>query len=157
VRFNYNSTRPPPSAAIPISARRAPPSHSFKQPASILQILIANLELEFQASPIRISELKIPNRKFSAVSSSPFRTLNRKPQAMNFLIENARLSFGLSPSRISVLEISNRERTAISQPVPSPSKFASHSSLVTSRSLSNRYTAIRISRKRNKTNTPPHF
>jgi hypothetical protein len=120
VRFNYNSTRPPPSAATPISTLRPSLSHfSFQRPASSLRILIANLELKLRVSPIRISELKTPNRKFSAISSSLFLTVDRKPQAMDFLIENARLSFGLSPSRISVLEISNRERMAVSQPVPS--------------------------------------
>src|ERR1700752_2165563 len=128
VRINDNSTRPPPSPAIPISALRTSRSYfSFQRPASSLHALIANLELEFRVSPIRISELKIPNRKFLAILHPASRILSSfELQVSSFqnLIANARLRFDLSPSRISVLEISNRERMAISHLAPSPASLS---------------------------------
>jgi hypothetical protein len=153
VRINYNSTRRPPSPAIPISAlrlalRTASANEgesrvlcsSFQRSASSLQNLIANLELEFRASPIRINELKFSNRKFSAiltkvrefipsvnafkVMSVPLalshprkpllpRSADREPQATVILIANARLKSQLSGNDSSRLQISNRERMAI--------------------------------------------
>ena len=74
VRFNYNPARanqspdtscPPPSAAH--LTPRIP--SSWHRPSSLknLRRLIANPRLEFHLTPIRISELKFPNRKFSAI------------------------------------------------------------------------------------------
>jgi hypothetical protein len=141
VRINYNSTRRPPSPAIPISALRiSRPFPSFQRSASSLQNLIANLELEFRVRPIRINELKFSNRKFSAiltkargfipsvnafkVMSVPLalshprkpllpRSADREPQATVVLIANTRLKFELSSKDSSRLQISNRERMAI--------------------------------------------
>jgi hypothetical protein len=141
VRINYNSTRRPPSPAIPISALRiSRPYPSFRRSASSLQNLIANLELEFRVSPIRINELKFSNRKFSAiltkvrgfipsvnafkVMSVPLalshprkpllpRSADREPQATVILIANRRLKSELSGKDSSRLQISNRERMAI--------------------------------------------
>ena len=42
-------------------------SSRVQHPASCLENLIANLELEFALSPMRISELRISNRKFPAI------------------------------------------------------------------------------------------
>jgi hypothetical protein len=47
-----------------VSAAR---SSSFKPPASSLQNLIANLELEFRSTHRKISPLKISNRKYIAI------------------------------------------------------------------------------------------
>ena len=142
MRISYNSTRRPPSPAIPISALRIsrPPYPSFQRSASILQNLIANLELEFRVSPIRINELKFSNRKFSAIltkvrrfilSVNVFkvmpvplalshprkpllpRSADREPQATELLIANTRLKSGLSGKDSSRLQISNRERMTI--------------------------------------------
>src|SRR5579864_9380684 len=129
VRINGNSTRRPPSAAHLISA-----------------ILIANLELEFRVSSIRIKELKFSNRKFLAILRSASRILSSPelqvpsslspwPPSDRRLIENARLKFYLSPSRISQLQISNRERMAISHLVLAPASqsvpVTDHESLLT--------------------------
>jgi hypothetical protein len=165
VRINDNSTQCPPSAANLISAVRIANADASSigilsdQRESKDLLLIANLELEFRVSPIRISELKFSNRKFLPISSSLFRAADLKPQVMEFLIENARLRFGLTHTKSSSLQISNRERIAISQPAQSPtrSKFGGHSSLATNHRRSNRYTAIRISRNHNKTKAQPHF
>jgi hypothetical protein len=114
VQFNYNSTRRPQSPAIPISALRiSRPYPSFQRLASSLQNLIANLELEFRVSPIRINELKLSNRKFSAISSFLPRVADRESQATEFLIANTRLTSELSGKDSSRLQISNRERMAI--------------------------------------------
>jgi hypothetical protein len=140
VRIDYNSTRRPPAPAIPISALRiSRPYPSFQRSASSLQNLIANLELEFRASPIRINELKFSNRKFSAIltkvrgfipSANAFkvmsvplalphprkpllpRSADREPQAV-ILIANTRLKSELTSKDSSRLQISNRERMAI--------------------------------------------
>jgi hypothetical protein len=54
--------------------------------------LIANLELEFHVNPIRISELKFPNRKFLALfrvafqtCATPLRTLTASPSSIQRL------------------------------------------------------------------------
>ncbi len=148
VRIIDNSTRRPPSAANLISAfliANADASSIGMLSESKGLLLIANLELEFRVSPIRISELKIPNRKFSAIlcrisdlvqaRASRFQLRRVRPPKRGHwrrrLIENARLRSHLSPLKISQLQISNRERMAISHLAPSPAKsgLASHSSL----------------------------
>ena len=53
-------------------------AHAFRsvgetKPPKRLKFLIANLELEFQASPIRISDLKFSNRKKTRVLRAPWR------------------------------------------------------------------------------------
>jgi hypothetical protein len=127
VRISYNSTRPPPSPAIPISALRTSQSYpSIQLPPSRLQFLIANLELKLRVNPIRINELQFSNRKFLAILRSASRIPSLfEPQGSGFesLIENARLRSRLTPSRISQLEISNRERMAISHLAPSPASL----------------------------------
>ena len=118
MRFDYNSTRLPPSAANPVSAfRTSRPYSSVQRPPSRLQFLIANLELEFRLRAIRINELKFSNRKFLAILRPSFRILSSELQVPSFqnLIENARLTLGLTHTRISLLEISNRERMAVSR------------------------------------------
>ena len=126
VRISGDSIRCPPSAANLISAVLIANADASSigilsdQRESKGLLLIANLELEFRVSPIRISELKIPNRKFSTILCPPldFQRSSqgslRAPGHLWRLIENARLRSHVSPSRISQLEISNRERMAIS-------------------------------------------
>jgi hypothetical protein len=127
VRIIYNSTRPPPSPAISISAFRISRSYSsFQLPPSSRKFLIANLELKLRVNPIRINELRFSNRKFLAILRSASRIPSPfEPQCSGFesLIENARLRSRLSPSRISQLEIPNRERMAISHLAPSPASL----------------------------------
>jgi hypothetical protein len=103
------------------------------------KILIANPRLTLRVDPIRISNLKIPNRKFSTILRSAFRIRSLfDPQGSGFgsLIENARLRSSLTPSRISQLEISNRERMAMSHLVLAPAgpsaPVTDHESLPTS-------------------------
>ena len=94
-----------------------------------LQNLIANLELEFRVTPIRINKLQFSNRKFFAISAFPNRAAYRKSQATKVLIENARLNSELTGKDSNRLQISNRERidvscsAALSQssPLPIPS------------------------------------
>jgi hypothetical protein len=118
VRIIYNSTRPPPSPANSVSVCHSQQLHSSVQrPPSRLQFLIANLELEFRVSAIRINELKFSNRKFLAILRPSFWILSsfelQVPSFQN-LIENTPLRFRLTHTRISLLEISNRERMAVS-------------------------------------------
>ena len=127
VRISGDSTRCPPSAANLIWAALIANADASgigilsDQRESKGLLLIANLELEFRITPIRISELKIPNRKFSAIlypASPTFFSLEL--QGFSFqspwppkpgrwrrrLIENARLRSHVSPLRISQLQIS---------------------------------------------------
>ena len=115
VRIIYNSTRPPPSPANSVSVCHSRLHSSVQRPPSRLQFLIANLELEFRVSAIRINELKFSNRKFLAILRPPFWILSsfelQVPSFQN-LIENTPLRFRLTHTRTSLLEISNRERMA---------------------------------------------
>jgi hypothetical protein len=134
VRIIYNSTRPPPSPANPVSACHSRLHSSVQRQPSSPQFLIANLELEFRLSAIRINELKFSNRKFLAILRPSFRILSRfelQVPSLQNLIENTPLRFRLTHTKISLLEISNRERMAISHPVLSlrRSKLDSDSSL----------------------------
>jgi hypothetical protein len=127
VRINHNSTRPPPSPAIPVSALRTSwPHPGFQRPPSCSQFLIANLELKLHVNHIRINELRFSNRKFLAILRPPSRIPSLfEPQGSGFesLIENARLRSRLTPSRISQPEISNRERMAVSHLALSPASL----------------------------------
>jgi hypothetical protein len=134
VRINGNSTRRPPSAATsssPILIANADASSIgilSDQRESKGLFLIANLELDLRVSPIRISKLKIPNRKFSTISPSLFHAADREPWAI-FPIENARFRSCLTHTKISLLEISNCERMAVSHVAPGSDKLASRSSV----------------------------
>jgi hypothetical protein len=94
-----------------------------------LQNLIANLELEFRITPIRITKLQFSNRKFFAISSFLNRAAYRKSQATKVLIENARLNSELTGKDSNRLQISNRARIEVScsaalsqsSPLPIPS------------------------------------
>src|ERR1700751_1160609 len=59
----------------PRSPGHAPRSVGERKPPKHLKFLIANLELEFHVSPIRISNLKFSNRKKIAVCVVSFRCL----------------------------------------------------------------------------------
>jgi hypothetical protein len=93
------------------------------------QNLIANLELEFRITPIRITSLQFSNRKFFAISSFLDRVAYRNSQATKVLIENARLNSELTGKDSNRLQISNRERIEVpvpphsvqSSPLPIPS------------------------------------
>src|ERR1700722_2273070 len=138
VRIIYNSTRPPPSPANSVSVCHSRLHSSVQRPPSRLQFLIANLELEFRVSAIRINELKFSNRKFLAILRPPFWILSsfelQVPSLQN-LIENTPLRFRLTHTKI----ISNRERMAISRVARGQTSlravllsFTDHNPLVTS-------------------------
>jgi hypothetical protein len=101
---------------------------------SVFTFLIANLELEFLVSPIRITDLKFSNRKFFAIScpkeprvypgalgfqpappSSRPCLLATHPSSLAtaFLIETPRLEFHATPTKQSPLPISNRDKNAL--------------------------------------------
>jgi hypothetical protein len=116
VRIIYNSTRYPPSPAIPISALRiSRPQPSFQRPASSLQNpwpLIANTRLEFGLSRRKISLLRISNRERMTIfhSALGFSLATRHLSlATAFLIANLELEFRVSPIRINKLKFSNRK------------------------------------------------
>jgi hypothetical protein len=81
--LDFGAARTNPFAAVPSSLPPLIPR---------LQNLIANLELEFCITPVRITNLQFSNRKFFAISSF----LNRKSQTTKVLIENARLNSELT-------------------------------------------------------------
>jgi hypothetical protein len=82
------------------------------------QFLIANLELEFQVSPIRINQLSFSNRKFFAISTHSSgqpavgsRASRHLPLAAEFLIETPRLKSLATPTKQSSVANSNRDKT----------------------------------------------
>ena len=88
----------------------SPASHQSCAPPT--HFLIANLELELNVNPIRINELKFPNRKYSAI----FRV--GLPQFKNslataFLIETPRLGFLATPTKQSPIAGSNRDKMRV--------------------------------------------
>jgi hypothetical protein len=93
------------------------------------QFLIANLELRFNVSHIRINDLKFSNRKFSAVfHPQPERACHKRTR------------------------VSPEARGAHLTP---PLLLAGHSSLITGHCLPNRDTAIKNSRNLKKTKSIP--
>jgi hypothetical protein len=117
--------------------------------------LIANLELKFRVSPIRINDLKFPNRKFSAIScpeerrvyrearrfqpappsSCPWLLATHPPSLTAFLIETPRLEFSATPTKKSSLPISNRDKNALFAPQKPAIGGIPRSTLVVSPSL----------------------
>jgi hypothetical protein len=103
------------------------PSEFFKP---CHEFLIANLELRFKLSPIRISDLKFSNRKFSAISLDAFQpsathlptsavsfsSIQRRASCLQNLIETPRLEFFATPTKQSSLPISNRYKNAFFAP-----------------------------------------
>jgi len=163
VRIIYNSTRCPPSPAIPISASAGRPLNSaplapyaflssIQPPTSSLQNLIVTPELEFCATRRKQNSSSISNRYktgFWQASSS----IQPLVSSLQNLIANPRLKSALSAKDSSDLQISNREPLAIFRCVQ---RFAllillatSHSSLATR--FPNRDTAI------NNRNIPHRF
>jgi hypothetical protein len=92
-----------------------------------LQNLIANLELEFRVTPIRITKLQFSNRKFFAISSSPTRATNRESQATEFLIENARLNSELSVKDPTVCKFLIENGSGFPVPLSAnPARYQAH-------------------------------
>jgi len=99
-------------------------SSSIQHLDSILQNLIANPELEFHVTPIRISDLKFSNRKFFAVFSYAlprepsfrliasvfFSNLQTLTSNLQLLIETPRLEFLATPTKQSLTPNSNRDK-----------------------------------------------
>ena len=59
-----------------------------------LSVLIANLELEFHVSPLRITDLKFSNRKFFTISRVAFQPhATQLPTSYGFLFQHPASSF----------------------------------------------------------------
>ena len=109
---------------------------SFGQaPASILEqpwvppkhFLIANPELEFHVNPIRINELKFPNRKYFAIFRVAFQTctlpllastpspssIQRLAPSFQNLIEIPRLESRATPTKQRPTAKSNRDKNVV--------------------------------------------
>ncbi len=86
-------------ASVPEHSR-IPPTH----------FLIANPELKLHLSPIRISELRFPNRKYFAVFRAGPRHSFASSLAAAFLIETPRLKFPATPTKQSSDADSNRDK-----------------------------------------------
>ena len=113
------------------------------------KFLIANLELEFDLTPIRISNLRFSNRKFSAIFYVAFQpTTTRLPTpavssssseggapSLQNLIETPRLEFSATPTEQSSLPISNRDKIALLAPQTTSIVGIPRSTLVVSLSL----------------------
>ena len=104
------------------------PIHPISGPC--LRFLIANLELEFNLTPIRINDLKFSNRKFSVIFYVAFqpprlafphrrfrpRASRAGAPSLQNLIETPRLEFSATPTKQSSLSISNRGKIALLAP-----------------------------------------
>jgi hypothetical protein len=77
------------------------------------RLLIANLELEFHVNPIRINELKFPNRKYFAIFRVRPRHFVASSLATAFLIETPRLEFPATPTKQRPMADSNRDRSGV--------------------------------------------
>ena len=77
--------------------------------------LIANLELELNVNPIRINELKFPNRKYFAIFRVGLPQF-KQSLATAFLIETPRLEFLATPTKQSPISDSNRDKTRVLRP-----------------------------------------
>ena len=121
-------------------------SDAGRRAARAPEVLIANLELEFHVSPIRISNLNFSNRKFFAISCHERRRVYHESRrvrpappsaclgllatshsslATAFLIETPRLEFLPTNRQQSHFSFSNRDNTASFhpgfRPAPRPS------------------------------------
>jgi hypothetical protein len=91
------------------------------------RFLIANLELDLHGSPIRISELKFPNRKYFAIFRVAFQTsavpapasaalhssTERLSPSLQKLIETPRLEFPAKRTKQSPLADPNRDKNGL--------------------------------------------
>jgi hypothetical protein len=95
-----------------LGQKPSPASHEFCVPPT--HFLIANLELELHVSPIRISELKFPNRKYFAIFCVEPRHFFANSPAPASLIETPRLEFPARPTKQSSLADPNRDKNGLS-------------------------------------------
>ena len=121
----------------------------FLRCPSVFPFLIANLELEFRVSPIRIKDLKFSNRKFFAIFCVAFRpssthihtsaassfSVQRRAPCLQNLIETPRLEFSATHTKHSSLPISNRDKNALLAPQMPAMVGIPRSTLVVSLSL----------------------
>jgi hypothetical protein len=107
------------SVVTPASGRIRASNSSFESPASSLQNLIANLELEFELSHRKESPLKISNRKYFAIFSfAPsaglcvgLNTLSgTTTRSSTFLIYGSAIRIAHKCPQTRHLQISNRQR-----------------------------------------------
>jgi hypothetical protein len=121
----------------------------FLRCPSVFTFLIANLELEFRVSPIRITDLRFSNRKFFAISCLAFQpssthihtsaassfSVQRRASSLQNLIETPRLEFRATPTKQSSLPISNRDKNTLFAPQMPAMVGIPRSTLVVSLSL----------------------
>jgi len=103
----------------------SPASHQSCAPPT--HFLIANLELELNVNPIRINELKFPNRKYFAIfrvalqtsavpapaSAASHSSTQRLSPSLQKLIETPRLEFPATPTKQSPLADPNRDKNGL--------------------------------------------
>ena len=121
----------------------------FLRCPSVFTFLIANLELEFRVSPIRITDLRFSNRKFFAISCLAFQpssthihtsaassfSVQRRASSLQNLIETPRLEFRATPTKQSSLPNSNRDKNTLFAPQMPAMVGIPRSTLVVSLSL----------------------
>ena len=73
--------------------------------------LIANLELELNVNPIRINELRFPNRKYFAIFRVGLERFSAIPLPRTFLIETPRLKSLATPRKQRLSADSNRDKS----------------------------------------------
>ena len=132
-----------------LSAAAPPNALIFLRCPSVFPFLIANLELDFRVSPIRITDLRFSNRKFFAISCLAFQpssthihtsaasssSAQRRASSLQNLIETPRLEFRATPTKQSSLPISNRDKNALFAPQMPAMVGIPRSTLVVSLSL----------------------
>jgi len=95
-------------------------------PFRFLELLIANLELEFHASARKQTADAKSNRKYFAISCAAFQpspvqfpvsssSIQPPPSSFQNLIETPRLEFHLTSRKQSALQISNRDKIRVLQ------------------------------------------
>ena len=134
VRFNYNSAR---ANQLQPNTSCLPRRSCLKNPRR----LIANPRLEFQISPIRISELKFPNRIFSAILPRTRGPLEPRLHASSVhnpwpprLIGTQRLENAITPINPATSNFligtktgfSQRNSSLVVSPLPRPQGFATY-------------------------------
>ena len=112
------------------SLRQAPAPVPEKSCATPTHFLIANLELEFHVTPIRINELRFPNRKYFAIFRVGLECFSANPVPSTFLIETPRLKSLATPRKQRLSADSNRDRNGLFGPA-----FRSHSRMRGSRNF----------------------
>ena len=98
------------------SLRQAPAPVPEQSCAPANHFLIANLELELNVNPIRINELRFPNRKYFAIFRVGLKRFSANPLPRTFLIETPRLKSLATPRKQRLSADFNRDKTRVLRP-----------------------------------------